>query len=570
MAATLFLTKEQIFLTRGTKEKRLTDFLTPYEPVLVDVKSLACWQRPLSSLIILVSIVLFLVLVPEQGCFFFFATSLFFGKTLNLSRSYGLWGVQGGRRPLASAPSSQPPISSTPHAIAPTSGFPSPQPVEVDVALLAQRLAPMWLHAEFVYERLLRLRWESRGKFCLVVSSVCLVGYLIGDVILPFHFLTVFVCLALTLPALSHHQLLRRTLKRFGPILMQFDLAMDIKRRPLAGRTTGDKRPMRGSRLQDIDEISDDLPLLNHTDVGADVVLRHDDDNYDDDDQATDGEDIMDEEVDPDELLFSSASANQRHPSRELLVQSHLELAPEDRLHSESERRVSRSMHVAGSRHSAPPSLFTTNKDLQDLGLVPFDEELETGKGNESCEEATGLTPDWSREASGDEDDDNSLMEFLPEGVSRMPSINSKRRSSNNDSLMFGDQLQPRQYVPPPRQQRDSRADQLSLVSAGTQLLASLATAGQGLRIDSGQAAITDNINHNHPRAIQAPPHRVESQIAEALMDEANGNRRGVSPFSSASSSSSNSGFEFVDRPNADAFDEQALLEAAMREEGLG
>ena len=137
---------------------------------------------------------------------------------------------------------------------------------------------------------------------------------------------------------------------------------------------------MRGSRLLDIDEVSDDLPIpnLNHTD--ADVVLRHDDVNYDDD-QATDGEDIdlVDEEVDPDELLFNPRT-NQRHPSRELLVQSHLELAPEDRLHSESERQISRSMHVPGSRHSAPPNLFTTSRDLQDLGLVPFDEEMETGK----------------------------------------------------------------------------------------------------------------------------------------------------------------------------------------------
>ena len=48
-------------------------------------------------------------------------------------------------------------------------------------------------------------------------------------------------------------------------------------------------------------------------------------------------------------------------------------------------------------------------------------------QGTESGEEATGLTPDWSREASGDEDDDASLMEFLPEGVTRMPSIHSKR-----------------------------------------------------------------------------------------------------------------------------------------------
>ena len=139
---------------------------------------------------------------------------------------------------------------------------------------------------------------------------------------------------------------------------------------------------MRGSRLQDIDEVSDDLPLpnLNHTDLDADVIAR-DDDVYNEDDQATDGEemDIVDEEVDPDELLYNPR-ANQRHPSRDLLVQSHLELAPEDRLHSESERSISQSMHVAGSRHSAPPSLFTTSRDLQDLGLVPFDEELEEGK----------------------------------------------------------------------------------------------------------------------------------------------------------------------------------------------
>ena len=49
-------------------------------------------------------------------------------------------------------------------------------------------------------------------------------------------------------------------------------------------------------------------------------------------------------------------------------------------------------------------------------------------QGVDSADEATGLTPDWSREASGDEDDDASLMEFLPEGVTRMPSINPKRR----------------------------------------------------------------------------------------------------------------------------------------------
>ena len=42
----------------------------------------------------------------------------------------------------------------------------------------------------------------------------------------------------------------------------------------------------------------------------------------------------------------------------------------------------------------------------------------------------------------------------------------------------------------------------------------------------------------------------VESQIAEALLDDANGNRRGISPLSSASSSDDNSGFEFLDRPS--------------------
>ena len=134
---------------------------------------------------------------------------------------------------------------------------------------------------------------------------------------------------------------------------------------------------MRGSRLMDIDEVSDDIPLPNLNN-GVDAM----DDNYahadDDDDQATDGEDmdLVDEEVDP-ALLYDPTSP--RDPSRELLVQSHLELAPEDRLHSEAERRVAKSMHVAGSRHSAPPSLFTTSRDLQDLGLVPFDERVEDG-----------------------------------------------------------------------------------------------------------------------------------------------------------------------------------------------
>ena len=173
--ATLFLTKEQIYQTRKTKEKRLTDFLNPYEPLLVDVKSLACWERPLSSLVILVAVVLFLVLVPEQGCFFFLAVSLFFGKTLNLSRSFGLWGAL----PAPSTPSSASSSISQPAAPATTPSSPGDvpaTPIEVDVPHLAQRLTPIWLHAEYLYERLLRLRWESRGRFCLVVSSLCIVG----------------------------------------------------------------------------------------------------------------------------------------------------------------------------------------------------------------------------------------------------------------------------------------------------------------------------------------------------------------------------------------------------------
>ena len=131
--------------------------------------------------------------------------------------------------------------------------------------------------------------------------------------------------------------------------------------------------------------MSDDLPLpylLSANGATDHVTLRHADDHRhdaiddDDDDQATDGEDMdmVDEEVDPALLGHPSST---RDASRELLVQSHLELAPEDRLHSEAERRVARSMHVAGTRHSAPPSLFTTSKDLQDLGLVPFDERVE-------------------------------------------------------------------------------------------------------------------------------------------------------------------------------------------------
>ena len=175
MAATLFLTKEQIYLTRSAKEKRLTDFLTPYEPVLVDVKSLACWERPLSSFVILVSVILFLVLVPEQGCFFFLATSLFFGKTLNLSRSFGLWGAKSHAAAVgvsSTSPSSAPPLPTTPTSPA----DPPSTAIAVDIPLLAQRLVPLWLQTEYCYERLLRLRWESRGQFCLVVSSLCLVG----------------------------------------------------------------------------------------------------------------------------------------------------------------------------------------------------------------------------------------------------------------------------------------------------------------------------------------------------------------------------------------------------------
>ena len=173
--ATLFLTKEQIFLTRKTKEKRLTEFLSPYEPVLTDVKSLACWERPLSSLVILVSVILFLVLVPEQGCFFFLATSLFFGKTLNLSRSFGLWGAKSHAAAVgfsSTSPSSSPPPTSPASPADP----PSTRSITVDIPLLAQRLVPIWLQTEYYYERLLRLRWESRGQFCLVVSSLCLVG----------------------------------------------------------------------------------------------------------------------------------------------------------------------------------------------------------------------------------------------------------------------------------------------------------------------------------------------------------------------------------------------------------
>jgi len=412
-----------------------------------------------------------------------------------------------------------------------------------------------------------------------VVSSLCLVGYFIGDVIIPFHFLTLFASMALTLPALTHHRLHVRVLKRLAPILIQFDLAMDIKRRPLGGRSAGDKRPMRGSRLQDIDEVSDDIiPLPNLLSVedkaqDARAAINNDDDDDDgidddDDDQATDGEDmdIVDEEVDP-ALLYNPSST--RDPSRELLVQSHLELAPEDRLHSEAERRVARSMHVAGSRHSAPPSLFTTSRDLQDLGLVPFDERLEDNgrdewKAGDSADEATGLTPDWSREASGDEDDDTSLMEFLPEGVSRMPSINPKRRSSNNDSIYFEDTLSPRQYVQPPRRQ-DCRSDQRRPISDGSQLLAPLNISSARADNDA-----TDNMNHNQRQPSLSTSRAVESQIEDALLDDANGNRgqRGNTPASSASSDD-NSGFEFLDRPNMDAYDEQALLEAAMREEGL-
>ena len=141
---------------------------------------------------------------------------------------------------------------------------------------------------------------------------------------------------------------------------------------------------MRGSRLQDIDEVSDDIPLPNlnnDEDAAAAAAIAAADD---DDDQATDGEDmdIVDEEVEP-SLLYNPPSVRD-HSRVELLVQSHLELAPEDRLHSESERRISKSMHVAGSRHSAPPSLFTTSRDLQDLGLVPFDEQIEDeGRGSD-------------------------------------------------------------------------------------------------------------------------------------------------------------------------------------------
>ena len=144
---------------------------------------------------------------------------------------------------------------------------------------------------------------------------------------------------------------------------------------------------MRGSRLQDIDEVSDDIPLPNlnnNNDEDAAAVIAAAADDYDDDDQATDGEDmdIVDEEVEP-SLLYNPPSVRD-HSRVELLVQSHLELAPEDRLHSESERRISKSMHVAGSRHSAPPSLFTTSRDLQDLGLVPFDEQIEDeGRGSD-------------------------------------------------------------------------------------------------------------------------------------------------------------------------------------------
>jgi len=591
---TLFRTREQIFLTRPEKEQRLIDFLTPYEPLLQDVKCLACWDRPLSSILVISILLVFLLCVPEHGCFFFIASSLILGKCLNLARNYKLWGlkVTVNTETLSNVATPTPThLSASPSSSNSPPSSPSiSTSVSVDVVALAKRLASMWLRLDSHCEQLLRLRWERRGSFCAIISSFAIIGVVIGDLILPFSFLTLFVVVALTLPAVFHHQLPKRLIRRFAPLLMQLDLSMDIKRRPLAGRTT---RPMRGSRhldidprLQDIDEVTDvALSGGAFSNFANDATI-----NDDDDDMATDGEDNMDladEEVD--EPHYEPAPVLRDRSRRDQLIESHLQLGPEHSRLSNGADMIEKTQAI-GNRFSAPPSLFTTSSDLQDLGLVPFDPVLDNqdwlddhDKENRNKirsrssdfdhESRTGLTPDWSREASGDEDDDQSLMEFLPDGVANMPSID--RRS---DPAILDNHLMPRQYVLPPGQQRQQRQfqEQLQqqlnsqLLTAGSTVLASLA----GAQLQHNLTSLTDNFSHNYRQ--QSVSSHVQSELADAL-DEANGNRgrarfgsrsgsgQGSGPGSLGSGSSDDvSGFEIIDRP-----DDQAVLEAAMRDEGL-
>lgn len=484
-----------------------------------------------------------------------------------MARSYRLWGL----------------ATEINQVQAPTSTL--VPPISVNVPLLAQRIVSLWVYLEYYYEFLLRLRWESRGRFCLVFSTFCLIGLLLGDVILPYPAVTILITLSLTLPALVHHRLHLRLLRRFAPILMELDLAIDIRRRPLGTGAAGDRLSMRGSRqfdesrLQDIDEVSDRDSML-------------------DDEQATDGEDmdLLDEQV---ETSIQYNPTPVRNESRDHLVQSHLELPPDDNPLIQSDQITLLSKYRHGDQKTVPPSLFTTNNDLQDLGLLPFDERVIEEAENsqfkrikdpdyDSTDEATGLTPDWSREASGDEDDDTSLMEFLPEGVTRMPSITPSRDSRKT---ITEDHLMPRQYIRAPK--TDEKSDELNmhLISAGSNLLASI-TNSSGVHMQQTHTSFTDNLGMtkalssqeisyqylSRPAYSVPPPDRlvIQSQIEEALLDDANGNpmggpnraRRGLTPGSSVSSDE-NSGFEILDRPDADHDDDVALLEAAMREEGL-
>lgn len=110
------------------------------------------------------------------------------------------------------------------------------------------------------------------------------------------------------------------------------------------------------SRLQDIDEVSDRDSML-------------------DDEQATDGEDmdLLDEQV---ETSIQYNPTPVRNESRDHLVQSHLELPPDDNPLIQSDQITLLSKYRHGDQKTVPPSLFTTNNDLQDLGLLPFDERV--------------------------------------------------------------------------------------------------------------------------------------------------------------------------------------------------
>ncbi|XP_033639386.1 reticulophagy regulator 3-like [Asterias rubens] len=197
------------------REKKLREFLSPFESFIMSVQSLLVWEKPVRSAVMVLCVngLLWMAVATNYRIIFVAAVSgiVFVSMETICTRVWPEIRVQKPDEDEEGWTPVHPHLQSLPE--------------------LCEHIAKLWVTLDRLNIKLWGFRQDYPSKFCLYVCGLCLtlaaIGHQISGTLISF----IIVTGLLLWPALEYHNISGRLYQRIEPILQQLDHSIDSPRR---------------------------------------------------------------------------------------------------------------------------------------------------------------------------------------------------------------------------------------------------------------------------------------------------------------------------------------------------